>query len=269
VSDHIDDSTTDAEIRATVVRDQERSKCSWSAAPDPYRQYPREVAQPSPALSVDIEAISAKVHESWMAEKRAAGFHGPEDICPTTNLLPRERFGCCKKYHADMIPYDELTDDKKELDRATVRTVLNAMAYAAHSGSLPTLVLPDKEHTEFCKLLETFGNLEFECGSWPDPNRDEIDGKTYSSLQDITDEARGAVIMAFMELIRKLRAAEERLSHVEEALEQRKKEQREDTTTMAKLRERLEEALRAEKKKFADLKALREMERANENPAQF
>lgn len=55
-----------------------------------------------------IEQVSARVHENWMAAKRAAGV--------TTRLL--------ESGEELMVPYDQLSEAAKELDRGTVRTVL-------------------------------------------------------------------------------------------------------------------------------------------------
>jgi RyR domain len=60
----------------------------------------------------DIEVVSARVHEAWMAEQRKLG---------RTSSLSRqtgEEF---------MVPYDQLTESSKEFDRATVRAVLAAL----------------------------------------------------------------------------------------------------------------------------------------------
>ena len=68
-----------------------------------------------------IEEVSAKVHNNWMASKRAAGV-------ASRKLESGEEL---------MVPYDQLSDAAKELDRGTVRTVLEV---------LPTLgyaVVPD------------------------------------------------------------------------------------------------------------------------------
>lgn len=62
------------------------------------------------------EIIAAKVHDSWVEEKRKQGFHHP-DTCQILN---------CSKCHSDIIPYDELPEYKKEYCRVTVRTVLKA-----------------------------------------------------------------------------------------------------------------------------------------------
>lgn len=59
-----------------------------------------------------IEAVSAKVHENWMASKRAAGV-------TSRKLETGEEL---------MVPYEQLSEQAKELDRGTVRTTLMALA---------------------------------------------------------------------------------------------------------------------------------------------
>jgi len=59
----------------------------------------------------DIEVVSAKVHESWMNAKRAAGV-------TSRRLENGEEL---------MVPYDQLSEEAKELDRGTVRTVYEAI----------------------------------------------------------------------------------------------------------------------------------------------
>lgn len=64
----------------------------------------------------DIETVSAEVHAAWMESKRAQGWisrrgSGGEEL---------------------MVPYDELSEPAKDLDRATVRAV-----YAAIERSAP------------------------------------------------------------------------------------------------------------------------------------
>jgi len=65
----------------------------------------------------DIEVVSAQVHESWMAAKRAAGV-------TSRQLESGEEL---------MVPYEQLSEEAKELDRGTVRTVYQAI-HAAKSG---------------------------------------------------------------------------------------------------------------------------------------
>ncbi len=59
----------------------------------------------------DIEVVSAKVHEAWMDSKRKAGV-------TTRKLETGEEL---------MVPYDQLSDAAKELDRGTVRAVYAAI----------------------------------------------------------------------------------------------------------------------------------------------
>jgi len=60
----------------------------------------------------DVEAVAAKVHEAWMAGKRAQGI--------TTR--PAE------DGEEQMVPYEQLSEKAKEADRITVRTVYAALA---------------------------------------------------------------------------------------------------------------------------------------------
>ena len=55
-----------------------------------------------------------QVHNAWMKEKEAQGFSYGKDY-------DKE-----KKKHPDMLPYNELKEEVKEYDRATVRAVLQA-----------------------------------------------------------------------------------------------------------------------------------------------
>ena len=63
----------------------------------------------------DIELVSAKVHEAWMESKRAQGVTSRQS--ETGEEL--------------MVPYEQLSEPAKELDRATVRAVYEAIRAAA------------------------------------------------------------------------------------------------------------------------------------------
>lgn len=63
----------------------------------------------------DIEAVSAKVHEAWMQSKLKVGV-------TTRKLETGEEL---------MVPYDQLSEVAKELDRGTVRAVYAAIEAAA------------------------------------------------------------------------------------------------------------------------------------------
>ena len=61
-----------------------------------------------------IELLSEKVHNAWMKEKEAQGFSYGEEYSKE------------EKKHPDMLPYNELKEEVKEYDRATVKAVLQA-----------------------------------------------------------------------------------------------------------------------------------------------
>jgi hypothetical protein len=63
----------------------------------------------------DIEIVSAKVHEAWMEQKRAQGVTSRKS----------------EDGEELMVPYDDLSDAAKELDRQTVRTVYSAIRSAS------------------------------------------------------------------------------------------------------------------------------------------
>lgn len=59
----------------------------------------------------DVEAVAAKVHEAWMQRKRAQGI-------ATRKSETGEEL---------MVAYEKLSEDAKELDRASVRAVYAAI----------------------------------------------------------------------------------------------------------------------------------------------
>lgn len=66
----------------------------------------------------DLEAVAADVHEAWMASKRAQGL-------ATRRAEDGEEL---------MVPYGQLSERAKELDRATVRAVYAAIRRVAAEG---------------------------------------------------------------------------------------------------------------------------------------
>jgi hypothetical protein len=59
----------------------------------------------------DIEAVAAKVHEAWMEAKRARG------VSSSRSETGEEL----------MVPYEQLSEEAKELDRSSVRAVYDAI----------------------------------------------------------------------------------------------------------------------------------------------
>ena len=62
----------------------------------------------------DIELVAALVHEAWMKSKKAKGVE-------TRKSESGEEL---------MVPYDQLSEDARELDRASVRAVYAAIQSA-------------------------------------------------------------------------------------------------------------------------------------------
>jgi RyR domain len=67
----------------------------------------------------DIETVSAKVHEAWMESKTAQGVESRKS----------------EKGEELMVPYEELSEEAKELDRASVRAVYAAIRAAQQESS--------------------------------------------------------------------------------------------------------------------------------------
>lgn len=63
-----------------------------------------------------IEKVSAAAHEGWMASKRAQGITSRKSEAG-------EEF---------MVPYEQLSEPAKDLDRGTVKAVLAAVAEAGY-----------------------------------------------------------------------------------------------------------------------------------------
>jgi hypothetical protein len=66
----------------------------------------------------DIEVVSAKVHEAWMESKRKQGVSSRKS----------------ESGEEMMVAYDELSEELKEIDRTTVRTVYEAIRTAGSNG---------------------------------------------------------------------------------------------------------------------------------------
>ena len=65
----------------------------------------------------DVEEVAAKVHEAWMDAKRRAGV-------TTRKSESGEEL---------MVPYEQLSEEAKELDRSSVRAVYDAIRAASAS----------------------------------------------------------------------------------------------------------------------------------------
>lgn len=69
----------------------------------------------------DIDLVAAKVHEAWMEDKRMRG-------------VTSRQSGDGEEY---MVPYDQLSETAKDLDRITVRAVYRAIEASWSGESIP------------------------------------------------------------------------------------------------------------------------------------
>ena len=89
-----------------------------------YDPKPIELKELPASLSAVAEEIAKAVHDSWAKEKMAQGYVYGE----TRNDDPAAGL----KTHPMLKPYEELSNDEQELDRATARTtiaMLTALGY--------------------------------------------------------------------------------------------------------------------------------------------
>jgi hypothetical protein len=63
-------------------------------------------------MNYDLELISAKVHEQWMESKRTKGVTSRKS----------------ESGEELMVPYEQLSESAKDLDRGSVKAVLDAIA---------------------------------------------------------------------------------------------------------------------------------------------
>ncbi len=108
--------------------------------------------------SREVEVLSIIEHDRWSADRYLDGWcYGPE----------RDN---SEKIHPELIPYDDLTDDMKDLDRYAVRLVsallgrqdqsvirdLNVACMVDSPGTVSTVDSKSQLHSIFTRLLERF-----------------------------------------------------------------------------------------------------------------
>lgn len=67
----------------------------------------------------DREWVGRIMHESWSQTKRKQGFHHDRE-CPRSGMYR------CDKCHADLIPWDDLPEAQKDINRHALDAVLEA-----------------------------------------------------------------------------------------------------------------------------------------------
>lgn len=62
-----------------------------------------------------VEKVARKVHDQWVCERLRQGWVWGANRNDD------------KKEHPGIVPYDQLTDEEREVDRVTVRTVISSL----------------------------------------------------------------------------------------------------------------------------------------------
>nr|MDO8112780.1 RyR domain-containing protein [Candidatus Sigynarchaeota archaeon] len=86
-----------------------------------------------------LPKLAEFVHNSWWQEKIKLGFHHPSELHKEWD--PKAPKKICDHCHLDMIPFDELTPATKNLDNATVETVLAGLVLQGYK------IIADKKKT--------------------------------------------------------------------------------------------------------------------------
>lgn len=97
-------------------------------------------------MSEIIEAVSAQVHEDWMGAKRLAGVTSRKS----------------ESGEELMVPYAQLSEAAKDLDRGTVRSVLNTLpilGYTVTGNSAGCTCVVCKFHREEDELRRNLAAL--------------------------------------------------------------------------------------------------------------
>ncbi len=95
------------------------------------------------ALNIDIETVGRIMHDSWTRTKRAQGFHHPAEAhveyrdgveagkwqeWQKSNRLP------CSKCHYDLLPWEQLHEKQKDINRHAFDDVLVELRRRAVGG---------------------------------------------------------------------------------------------------------------------------------------
>ena len=78
------------------------------------------------------DEIGLVIHEMWSMRKRVQGHHGPHEPCTTGALADRCSYRGsgirywfrCHKFHSDLIPWNELGETQKDINRHAADALL-------------------------------------------------------------------------------------------------------------------------------------------------
>ena len=91
-----------------------------------------------------LDEIGRIMHESWCVTKRAQGFHGPEEKCTTEHAIAHGVgliSGNCGKFHADLIPWEQLPEKQKDINRHAFDALLPRINELITSAQIDAFLL--------------------------------------------------------------------------------------------------------------------------------
>ena len=80
----------------------------------------KPLASGAATLTADeLDQIGRLMHESWSKTKRAQGFHGANEECTGNHhrCLPCREDYRCRRFHADLVPWEQLPEKQKDINR--------------------------------------------------------------------------------------------------------------------------------------------------------
>lgn len=102
--------TYEADLAARAFREIERLRA--------------EMERLQGALNISPDDVGRIMHESWSRTKRSQGFHHPSE-CPNGRWVETARGRApCPKCHTDLIPWDNLPEPQKDINRHAFDDVL-------------------------------------------------------------------------------------------------------------------------------------------------
>lgn len=104
------------------------------AAPDLLRELTK--LRERLAKLADKEWVGRIMHESWSWTKRTHGFHGPNETCTGNVYYPCDPPTHCTKFHADLIPWEELPEAQKDINRHAFDAVLAELGDSKSGGCI-------------------------------------------------------------------------------------------------------------------------------------
>lgn len=92
----------------------------------------------------ELDEIGRVMHETWSASQRAQRFHGPDVRCTECDIFAQTALGGkCSKFHTDLIPWEQLSEKQKDINRHAVDAFIERgllIPRAEHEAALAAVV---------------------------------------------------------------------------------------------------------------------------------